>query len=404
MKKIILLIIVNAVFYCSFSQYINKLDTIYSYQKGIIGISVFDTAFIQLYKNQKSQANILINGCPIDSTGIWTSNVPLYYENNIFINSTVGSLNKSNKQKVYFSLTNKVLINYDCNFEYSIGSNVIYSFDELYSKVYIVNPLNCQKKLVVDFYDQLKKETIEGKTYPIETINKLFFFNKNNLIVEFCTTELENCTNFRYVLVENNQIKDITDIIMPEFSTDTYQAIFVEFERISPKSDFLTIRYSYLGNKSCDNKVITKLFTSDFIKSSDVLSFNSPLYVNNKGISVQNNELTNYMISSTLNSGDKVIVPFRFNPELEKLMYTSFYDGIVEENNLNVLDSLELKILKNLILAKHNYDFGSEFYQGYFNLYAFYNTPEMRNSRKKEVYGKLTRADKTNLELIKSME
>ncbi len=403
MKKTLLLIILNSIIYISFSQDVYRLDTVYLYQKDLIGISVFDTSLIQIYKNQKSQANLLVNGHPIDSTGIWTSNVPLYFENNIFINFTVNSFTKNNKQKVYFSLTDKTINDYDCNFEYTIGSNVIYSFDELYSKIYTVNPFNCEKKLIIDFYDQLKKETIEGQEYPIETINKVFFFNKDKLIVEFCTTELENCTNFRYVLVEKNQVKDITDIIMPKFSTNTYQAIFVEFERISPKSDYLAIRYSYLGNKSDNNKTITKLFTSDFINSGEILSLKTPLYAYIKGISVQNNELTNYIISSTLDSGNKVIVPFRFNPELEKLMYTAFHDEKIKENQLSRLDKFDLNILKNLILAKHNYDFSSDFYQAYFNLYVFYNTPELRNSRIKDMNGKLTEADKANLALLESL-
>ncbi|MBL6445366.1 YARHG domain-containing protein [Fulvivirga sp. 29W222] len=61
--------------------------------------------------------------------------------------------------------------------------------------------------------------------------------------------------------------------------------------------------------------------------------------------------------------------------------------------DLNKLNEEDLSILKNVVFAKHNYGFSSEFYQAYFNLFHFYNTDEKRKNRTKDILGLLTKSD-----------
>jgi len=100
----------------------------------------------------------------------------------------------------------------------------------------------------------------------------------------------------------------------------------------------------------------------------------------------------------------KVIVPYKFNSQLEIQMYRAYNDTLLLEADIEGLGKYELGILRNLLFAKHNYAFKSEFYQAYFNMYEFYNSQKMRTTRKSNVNNELTANDKANIALIRKME
>jgi len=77
---------------------------------------------------------------------------------------------------------------------------------------------------------------------------------------------------------------------------------------------------------------------------------------------------------------------------------------MLKKEDLKGFGKYELGILRNLIFAKYNYAFSSEFYQAYFNLYEFYGNKEAQKSRVKDVNNKLTETDKANIKLIKEIE
>jgi hypothetical protein len=85
-------------------------------------------------------------------------------------------------------------------------------------------------------------------------------------------------------------------------------------------------------------------------------------------------------------------------------MYKAYNDTALSQQDIEGLGKYELGILRNLIFAKHNFSFESEFYQAYFNLYCFYNTKEMRSTRSKDVNSNLSEADKANIQLITHAE
>jgi hypothetical protein len=124
------------------------------------------------------------------------------------------------------------------------------------------------------------------------------------------------------------------------------------------------------------------------------------------GINMQQGKILQYFMFSYLNDDDKnsVIVPYVFSPRLDILMYSVYHNKELKKEELKGLEKYELGILRNLIFAKYNYAFSSEFYQAYFNLYEFYDEVGSRTSRVKNVDDKLTETDKANIKCIRETE
>ena len=85
-------------------------------------------------------------------------------------------------------------------------------------------------------------------------------------------------------------------------------------------------------------------------------------------------------------------------------MYKAHQNERLTKDDIKGLDLYSLGILRNSIFAKYNYAFNSEFYQAYFNLFAFYNHYEKKGKRTKNVDDKLTETDKANVAFILNAE
>jgi hypothetical protein len=120
------------------------------------------------------------------------------------------------------------------------------------------------------------------------------------------------------------------------------------------------------------------------------------------GESIQNNKNQFFYLRSKLDNSEKVIVSYAISKGFESICYQVFKGNIANKKDLNNFSADQLKILKNLIFAKYNYAFEGEFYQAYFNLFAFYNQPEKLATRTKDVNNKLTKPDMENLSNINS--
>ena len=126
------------------------------------------------------------------------------------------------------------------------------------------------------------------------------------------------------------------------------------------------------------------------------------------GWNYKGNTLSSFNFKSSLDSKDapwkrsykEVIIPYRFRLGLESALYNIFNDMKLLVPDLDSSDLYDLLISKNLIFAKHNYKFDSEYYQAFFNLFPWYNSVEKRQTRTKEVNHLLTDADKENLKII----
>ena len=259
-----------------------------------------------------------------------------------------------------------------------------------------------KKKIdISDFGYSLKKEN--GYSIFSSRIRDLFYVNDNTMLV-FLENEEEDggFAQQKYLIIDNGQIIEFenklgVDVVFSSIvMVSKGKKIIKTLDRLgSGRVEFNLRKQDY----SILHPVL--LMGQEISYSEDLRSYSELI---TKGVNIQKGKLQNYFLTSFLDGYKKVIIPYKFIPELDLAMYKVYNNGILTNKDIKDFDKYELGILRNLIFAKYNYDFNSVFYQAYFNLYAFYNSPEMRKSRTKDVSNKLTKEDKVNLKLIKSME
>jgi len=152
------------------------------------------------------------------------------------------------------------------------------------------------------------------------------------------------------------------------------------------------------------------VFWNDFIMSSAGNIFSKKLSMscdNLNGFVIANREIKQLICYSRLDSedgkkeGNAVLIPFIPDPYKEKAMYEIYENIELTAQNLQHFDSFDLRLLRNMIFAKHNYAFKDKFLQAYFNLYSFYG---YQTNRLTDVNKLLTPTDKKNLTLIQQVE
>jgi hypothetical protein len=223
----------------------------------------------------------------------------------------------------------------------------------------------------------------------------------------------------RYFLVKEPQnIVEITKKIYPKTDTgDRITKCISNIEFVSNNGKYIKDNcdfgiYNY-GKQTNTFEKVSRLFDSDFNYLGNLLRMR-PLSSN--GVNMQNGKIQNYFLSSITDIKDstkryiggyaskRVIVPYKFNPMLEIAMYKAYNNNLLTNEDMKDFEKYELGILRNLIFAKYNYAFSSEFYQAYFNLYEFYGNEKAQKTREKDVNNKLTEIDKANIKLIKEAE
>jgi hypothetical protein len=128
-----------------------------------------------------------------------------------------------------------------------------------------------------------------------------------------------------------------------------------------------------------------------------------------RGFKFSNNKLKRLFVLSEIDKKDKfgnpgtyVLIQYTPSPYRERIMYRLYHNKILDKEELERFDAFELRLFRNMIFAKYNYDFNDKYLTAYFNMYGFYRPH--KDTRTKDMSGKLTEADKKNLELIKKME
>jgi hypothetical protein len=149
------------------------------------------------------------------------------------------------------------------------------------------------------------------------------------------------------------------------------------------------------------------LFWTNCIMSSDGNIFSKLKKINADiyGIVISNQETKQFLLKSNLDSQKNkiaVLIPFIPNPFKEKVLYEIYENIELTASDLDRFDAFDLRILRNMIFAKHNYAFNDKFLQAYFNLYSFYSSNYDKN-RLTDVSHLLTPEDKKNLELIEQV-
>ncbi len=156
----------------------------------------------------------------------------------------------------------------------------------------------------------------------------------------------------------------------------------------------LTGKYLYSGFRYSSTR------TKDYFLDSKLDTITGALtkYSYFIGKNYNKNEVTSLNISTITDNQKKVIVKYKLTIPLERSIYRIYHNQSILPEDQKEFTEYEWSLLKNFIYAKHNYQFDSEFYKAYFNVFEFYRAGI--GKRKKNVEGKFTKADKANLKLI----
>jgi hypothetical protein len=261
---------------------------------------------------------------------------------------------------------------------------------------------------------------MSGSIEQVCAIGKFSYIVKTGIWDQFSG---DSYVDVKYFKVNNGKINDITNgvtqwiqeqkklykVVDKQKSTDEL------YLHIPSSSNTPLIRgvvmYEGSGQRYNNTLIsISVIVDQNLQKVGTVLTMSDFENVTNRiaGINKQKGKIVNYFMYSYLDNDDKkqVIVPYVFSPHLDTLMYNVYHNKILRKEELKDFKKYELGILRNLIFAKYNYAFSSEFYQAYFNLYEFYNDNDrkLRKSRVKNVDSLLTEVDKANIKLLRETE
>jgi len=389
------------------AQYEFKLDTLLKTDDTLISYNLINNIEIKSvnikkksYK-EKGKYKIYINNEMIDIEAR-ILNLPLIFDNYIFLNLTFLE-ETSLKTKIYFLKNEKLEFYSDAKeIDYDNSLKKVYKIKDDYLKIYLYNPITKDEKLYCDFSDVIKKWDLsdEGEKFPLESIGKVYFINAQTAYVELCYSDISpECEETRYFLVnKNGEKKEITSKVGYAYNKKI-EKFYSEISFISNGYIRELLKMAIIENKTYKWIRINRLFDDNFNYISELLYFEPKII----GLNAKNGIVQYYYLESTTKDNE-VFIPYKFLPKLDIAMYKVYNNNLLTDEDMKGFGKYELGILRNLIFAKHNYAFDSEFYQAYFNLYEFYNNENMKSSRTKDINNKLTEMDKKNLEIIKNKE
>lgn len=225
----------------------------------------------------------------------------------------------------------------------------------------------------------------------------------STFIMQFADCSAD-CGNYRYLLY-NHESKKYNKISR----YDSLRQEDIKMDRINNhyESNFLWLdikmrdlsgKYSYVHESMIMEDRIENEYIID--ASANLITPAVKKHQFSPNYNYQDGKVVSVMAHTVLDNGKKVFVPYKFTLRLERSFYRIYNGQEILKEDLKQFGEYELSILKNFIFAKHNYDFDTEFYQAYFNLFEFYNDEKKRGSRTKNMNGLLTEADTKNLEVI----
>ncbi len=418
MKKRTIVIIISFLSFwqISFSQEEFKLDTVINihnakYNNDYNGIYIYDTLFIEIFgkKFDSKSCNLIVNGRPLDCNNTFFKK-PFKIDKFLFI-QTPESEKKSKLKLVQYSFEDSVFKDFGYSFSRNQQDSFIQdnSFKRIYHiiknngfKIKSANFLNKKGKEIADFDPFINKTYFEGlgEIY-YASVEEVMFFDDNKAIIQICMNpEGASCSNYRFFLASTAGVKEIKDL----FKFDILNGYLLEMLFIDESQKIVR-----LNNRIYDQDKPKPLYYEGYLLDIEKLKKVKVLaWINNieliYGINIQDNDIKHYFLLSDLDSKNKVIVPYKFIPQLDLAMYKAHQNEKLTKEDIKGLDLYALGILRNSIFAKYNYAFSSEFYQAYFNLFAFYNHYEKKGKRTKNVNDKLTTTDKANVAFILNAE
>lgn len=182
------------------------------------------------------------------------------------------------------------------------------------------------------------------------------------------------------------------------------------FEKIEPEAELKTIfgeHGAWVEYYSlCNNYAFFRngIIDANYNYFSGIL----PKHISINGFVIRDNEIKKLLVVTVVERPDRfgrnpsVLIPFNPCPFLEKAMYEIYNNVLLASSDVDRFNRFELRLIRNMVFAKHNYKFNDEFLGAYFNLYSFYRYT--RVERLTDINHLLTDADKANLALIRAAE
>lgn len=300
-----------------------------------------------------------------------------------------------------------------------IGDNFIAG-----SKRYLVNLYDPQKntnKVIFDYaksVDERYKDNI-GTEYPVG-IGAIFSFSTGTkILIKTGYNESDGSFDCIYYIIDTvtgkisklpfshfepliaeprDNLKKLPGVRIDSFSIDIRNIYFDVYDSVG----YIPYHF-YYDYKVDKTHTSSRPYTQDaFVVNRDFnligrvlerkINISYPIY--------ENGRKSWNVISSSTDSLKGCFFRIKLNYQLERTFYNLFYDKVLKQNELKAFDRYELSLLKNFILAKHNFKFKDSFYQAYFNTFAFYHNDEKRKSRVSSPEKLFKAADRANLILI----
>jgi hypothetical protein len=285
--------------------------------------------------------------------------------------------------------TDDRLISYTSNYPLALRKNGDYLPTE------IIKIQNDSFERIINLEKYLGYEDPPG--LPEEVLSILSLDGDGQIIAETAYCD-GGCYSYRYFVIQNKIAEELPfnylKTNVQTRSAKEEEDFRVNFYFSQYDYDFLMAAVDY-GNLTEDTDLI---FSKDLKDTTHIIKKHQPWEIMGENIQEGKNQF--FYLRSRLDNGEKVIVSYKVDRAFEEVAYDIFKNYAINKSQIKDFNEDQLGILKNLVFAKYNYTFSTDFYQAYFNLFEFYNDEKMRASRTKDMNGLLTEVDTKNLEVI----
>jgi hypothetical protein len=251
---------------------------------------------------------------------------------------------------------------------------------------------------VIEFNDLSEFFSYEEISGLGDQICRTVGLNQFTVLVETCVFD-GGIYDFKYYLVTSKEVGPLNfsalQADVETLTVDEEELFRLNFYFSHSEFEFLMASVDY-GNLPDHTDLI---FSKDLKDTTHIIQKHQPWEIIGENIQGGKNQF--FYLRSKLDDGKKIIVSYKIEERFEKTAHQIFKGQVISKDQLKTFNEDQLAVLKNLVFAKHNYGFNSEFYQAYFNLFKFYNDEKKRASRTKDMTDLLTEADLSNLETIK---
>jgi hypothetical protein len=381
MKKNILLLFFVCI--ANFVFAANEIPEKLIYQDSILLFYIHNDQIITITKGDDRQCVLSING-KIDTLLIppkqWRA-ITSYHSksNSIYITDANYSHEKENvlyKLDLDTKIMDKIHIFPNDSYLYFIVGDTLVRGCEY----------ECESLILYDLCKQLDVEVIEiGQFHITELLAEniiLISIFEEEVIDFFSYYDWNNKKLINHIpVLDTMRFEIFTTEDGKKYVKNSINDIFYSYTDIS--GQYLNMRFCWLDQNFNFIQPTLKSYSSSL---SNII--NNKYYYRKSIIKNDNN-----------NKDKSVWVACKFTLIFDKALYDIYHNTLLDKTTVENFDKWELHKLKNMVFAKHGYQFQSEYLQAFFNLFQFYAV----SNHQSDVFHLLTPEDKKNLELIELM-